>query len=259
MAVVTPGLRTTVPTCPRAEDPPSIGGVPAHPPQAPGGRVLVIDDDPHLSDVVARYLGRDGYDVTVCHDGREGLALALDGADLVVLDVMLPGLDGMSVLRQIRLVNDVPVIMLTARGREDDRVRGLLLGADDYIPKPFSPRELAARVSAVLRRSGERRGPSAPVLRAGNIQVDVAARTVTSDGEAIDLTAREFDLLAHFMANPGRVHDRRQLLAAVWGWTFGDTATVTVHVGRLRDKLEPEPSSPRHLQTVRGAGYRWVE
>jgi DNA-binding response OmpR family regulator len=225
---------------------------------AVAGRVLVIDDDPHLSEVLARYLGRDGYEVMVSHDGREGLALALQGTDLVVLDVMLPGIDGMTLLRRLRLVSDVPVIMLTARGREDDRVQGLSHGADDYVPKPFSPRELAARVAAVLRRGRERGQRPPPVLRAGAIELDVAARTAQKGGQPVDLTAREFDLLAHFMAHPGRVLGRDELLAAVWGWTVGDTATVTVHVGRLREKIEPDPSAPHHLQTVRGAGYRWI-
>jgi DNA-binding response OmpR family regulator len=221
------------------------------------GRILVVDDDVNLSDVVARYLSRDGYDVTVCHDGQQGLARALDGVDLVVLDVMLPIIDGMSLLRRLRVVSDVPVIMLTARGREDDRVQGLSLGADDYMAKPFSPRELAARVTAVLRRGGERRHRTPGTLRAGDIEVDVAARRVRRDGADVDLTVREFDLLAHLMANPGQALGRDELLASVWGWTVGDTATVTVHVGRLREKIEADPSSPQHLQTVRGVGYRW--
>lgn len=222
-------------------------------------RVLVIDDDATLSEVVARYLERDGFEVTRCADGREGLRVALDDLpDLVVLDLMLPGIDGFEVFRRLREVAPIPVVMLTARGDEDDRVAGLELGADDYVAKPFSPRELAARVRAVLRRaSGGLSDAGEATLRAGSLVVDVLAHDASRDGRQLLLTAKEFDLLAWLMRHPNQAFHRQDLLEQVWGYKYGDTATVTVHMRRLREKVEDDPSTPRHLCTVRGVGYRF--
>ncbi len=222
-------------------------------------RVLVVDDDSALAEVVARYLEREGFEVDLATDGATGLALALETLpDLVVLDLMLPVLDGLEVCRRLRQAAPIPVVMLTARGEEDDRIAGLELGADDYVTKPFSPRELTARVKAVLRRAkGGISDNGVQVLRGGGVEVDLVAHEVEREGQAVALTSKEFDLLVHFLANPRRAFRREELLESVWGWTFGDTATVTVHVRRLREKLENDPSDPRHLVTVRGTGYRF--
>ena len=221
--------------------------------------MLVIDDDPTLAEVVERYLEREGFTVEVRADGEQGLDRALSWLpDLVVLDLMLPGLDGLEVCRRLRDVAPIPVVMLTARASEDDRVAGLELGADDYLPKPFSPRELTARVKAVLRRAnGTVPTATSAVLRAGDLELDPVAHEVRRDGEPLALTTKEFDLLAHFLRHPNRAFRREELLEAVWGWTYGDTATVTVHVRRLREKVELDPSDPRHLRTVWGVGYRF--
>ncbi len=221
--------------------------------------MLVIDDDPTLAEVVERYLEREGFTVEVRADGEQGLDRALSWLpDLVVLDLMLPGLDGLEVCRRLRDVAPIPVVMLTARASEDDRVAGLELGADDYLPKPFSPRELTARVKAVLRRAnGTVPTPASAVLRAGDLELDPVAHEVRRNGEPLALTTKEFDLLAHFLRHPNRAFRREELLEAVWGWTYGDTATVTVHVRRLREKVELDPSDPRHLRTVWGVGYRF--
>jgi DNA-binding response OmpR family regulator len=223
-------------------------------------RVLVIDDDPTMCDVVRRYLEREGFVVSLAHDGAVGLEMALhDLPDLVVLDLMLPRIDGFEVFRRVREVAPIPVVMLTARGDEDDRVAGLELGADDYLAKPFSPRELTARVRAVLRRAaGSMSDGGATALRAGTIEVDVLAHEARREGRALALTVKEFDLLVHLMRTPNRAFRREELLEAVWGYSYGDTATVTVHMRRLREKVEPEPSAPRHLVTVQGIGYRFV-
>jgi DNA-binding response OmpR family regulator len=225
----------------------------------PGGaRVLVVDDDEALAEVVGRYLERDGFRVSYAVDGDGGLAAALEMLpDLVVLDLMLPGLDGVEVCRRIREVAPIPVVMLTARGEEEDRITGLRIGADDYVTKPFSPRELTARVHAVLRRSALSGGRLTEVLHAGALSVDRAAHEARRNGEVLALTSKEFDLLAHFMAHPRRSFRREELLESVWGWSFGDTATVTVHVRRLREKIEADPGAPVHLATVRGVGYRF--
>ena len=222
-------------------------------------RVLVIDDDENLGEVVGRYLARENYEVELARDGRSGLARALVWLpDLVVLDLMLPIIDGVEVFRRLRRVAPIPVIMLTARGKEEERIAGLELGADDYIAKPFSPRELTARVKAVLRRAGGGvNGVTGPTLRAGDLEVDVVAHEARRDGAALSLTVKELDLLAHLMSHPGRAFRREELLDAVWGYTSGDTATVTVHMRRLREKTEQNPSEPRHLRTVRGVGYRF--
>ncbi|MBV8159892.1 MAG: response regulator transcription factor [Acidimicrobiia bacterium] len=219
----------------------------------------MIEDDPNVADVVTRYLEREGYAVESAADGLAGLEVALaDPPDLVVLDLMLPSLSGLEVCRRLRAEAPVPVIMLTARGDEVDRIAGLELGADDYVAKPFSPRELTARVKAVLRRAtGALTPEDARVLRAGELEVDPVAHEARVNGELVALTAREFELLAHLMRNPRRAFRREQLLADVWGFSYGDTSTVTVHVRRLREKIEGDPSEPRHICTVWGVGYRF--
>ncbi len=224
--------------------------------------VLIVDDDRRLAEVVTRYLERDGFSVTVAEDGAVGLEQALaNPPDLVVLDLTLPTIDGFEVCRRLRRHASVPIVMLTARADEVDRVAGLELGADDYVTKPFSPRELTARIKAVLRRADPNRAravPPAPLTSVdGSIAVDTVAHEVRVRGELVALTAKEFDLLVHLMEHPRRALRREELLAAVWGWTYGDAATVTVHVHRLRDKIEANPSEPVHLATVRGVGYRF--
>ena len=227
-------------------------------------RVLMIEDDPTVAEIVVRYLEREGFEATWEANGAAGLALALDQEpDLVVLDLMLPGMDGYEVCRRLRETLPVPIIMLTARGEETDRLLGLELGADDYVAKPFSPRELVARVRAVLRRAGGQVLPpaGATLVRAGTLVVDLAARQATrrrgGDPELVALTAREFDLLAHLCTHPGHAFARQELLEAVWGYTYGDASTVTVHVRRLREKIEEDPSAPTLIRTVWGVGYRW--
>jgi DNA-binding response OmpR family regulator len=225
--------------------------------------VLVVEDDPTVREVVVRYLERDGLDVTAVGDGESALVQAARRwPDLVVLDLMLPQLDGFEVCRRLRATAPVPVIMLTARGDEDDRVMGLELGADDYVSKPFSPRELTARVKAVLRRAagaepGLVLGRAPDPIVAGDLLVDVVAREVRRSDELVTLTAREFDLLVFLAARPRRAFRREELLEAVWGYSYGDTATVTVHVRRIREKVEADPGQPCHLKTVWGVGYRW--
>lgn len=221
-------------------------------------RVLVVDDDPTVSDVVRRYLERDHLSVDVVGDGAVALARALaDPPDLVVLDLMLPGLSGLEVCRALRAAHPVPIVMLTALGDEADRVLGLEVGADDYLTKPFSPRELSLRVKSVLRRTSVPPRPTEVVLRDGGLVVDVAAHHACLDGVELTLTAREFDLLAFLLAHPGRAFSRTELFERVWGWTFGDHATVTVHVRRLREKIEPDASAPIRIVTVWGVGYRY--
>ena len=222
-------------------------------------RVLIIEDDPNVAEVVTRYLEREGYAVESADDGLEGLERALsDPPDLVVLDLMLPALSGLEVCRRLRAKAPIPVIMLTARGEEVDRIAGLELGADDYVAKPFSPRELTARVKAVLRRAaGGLAAEEAGVLRAGDLEVDPVAHEARLHSELVSLTAREFDLLAYLMRNPRKAFRREELLADVWGFTYGDTSTVTVHVRRLREKVEADASAPRHICTVWGVGYRF--
>ncbi|WP_165368032.1 response regulator transcription factor [Phytoactinopolyspora endophytica] len=224
-----------------------------------GSRVLVVDDDPALADVVGRYLRRDGFEVSFATDGIDGLKQALATLpDLVVLDLMLPGMDGLEVCRRLRQVAPIPIVMLTALGEESDRIAGLEIGADDYVTKPFSPRELAARVRAVLRRSaGGVSATSVRTLSGGGVEIDVVGHQARRHGAEVQLTAKEFDLLVHFLANPGRAFRREELLEEVWGWRFGDVSTVTVHVRRLREKIEEDPSEPKYLLTVRGVGYRF--
>jgi DNA-binding response OmpR family regulator len=228
---------------------------------ARGAQVLVVDDDPTVAEVVSRYLERDGFVVEVARDGKRAIerALALP-ADLVVLDLMLPGMSGVDVCRALRALAPVPIVMLTARGGEDERVAGLEFGADDYVTKPFSPRELVARVRAVLRRARGPLGaitPIAPIVD-GDLTIDIAAREVRRNGtDVIALTAREFELLAFFARHPRQAFRREALLQEVWGSTYGDTSTITVHVRRIREKVEPDPSNPTRIVTVWGVGYRW--
>ncbi|WP_405941254.1 response regulator transcription factor [Streptomyces sp. NBC_00207] len=226
------------------------------------GRVLVVDDDPTVSEVVAGYLERAGYTVERAADGPAALdAAARHRPDLVVLDLMLPGMDGLEVCRRLRARADgrpsVPVVMLTARGDEDDRILGLEVGADDYVTKPFSPRELVLRVRSVLRRASSAAPAGEPRLMAAGLAVDPAARRATRDGAELPLTLREFDLLVYFLRHPGQVCDRERLMREVWGWDFGDLSTVTVHVRRLRSKIEKDPADPQLIRTVWGAGYRF--
>ncbi|WP_405142709.1 response regulator transcription factor [Sphaerisporangium sp. NBC_01403] len=222
-------------------------------------RILVVDDDPTVAEVVVKYLERDGHLVESVGDGAEALRRALaNPPDLLVLDLMLPGMDGLQVCKKLRERWPVPVIMLTALGEEIDRVVGLETGADDYVTKPFSPRELALRVQSVLRRArGALVTSGTGVLRDGDLLVDVGAHEVRLGEHEITLTAREFDLLAYLMRNPRQAFSRAALLNQVWGWSFGDTSTVTVHVRRLREKIEPDPTAPRRIVTVWGVGYRY--
>jgi DNA-binding response OmpR family regulator len=220
--------------------------------------VLVVDDEPIVRDVVVRYLARDGHRALEAADGdaaRE--AIARSEPDLVVLDLMLPGTDGLELCRWIRSSSTLPVIMLTARGEEADRIVGLELGADDYVTKPFSPRELAARVRSVLRRSRPAPSPGGERLSFGDVELDRVTRDARKRGAEIRLTAKEFDLLWFLASHPRRVFSREQLMTSVWGYTAAlDTGTVTVHIRRLREKIEDEPSKPVHLETLWGVGYR---
>ncbi|MPZ97846.1 MAG: response regulator [Dehalococcoidia bacterium] len=225
-----------------------------------GARILVVEDEPMVAEVVERYLRREGHEVRVVNDGGEALpAFAEFSPNLVVLDLMLPNVDGLEICRAVRAQSRTPVIMLTARGDEVDKLLGLGIGADDYVTKPFSPRELAARVAAVLRRaSGEPAPDSTEVLRYDALRLDGRARTVAGAEGPIDLTAREFDLLFFLAGHPGQVFSRDQLMDAVWDYSFaGDQSTVTVHMRRIRAKVEADPSRPRHLKTVWGVGYKF--
>jgi DNA-binding response OmpR family regulator len=220
--------------------------------------VLVVDDDPTVREVVVSYLRAAQHEVVEAADGESVATIMRDTpADLVVLDLMLPGIDGLEVCRRLRASSDVPVIMLTALGSETDRVVGLERGADDYVTKPFSPRELVLRVESVLRRAGERTRPEQGRLADGDLTVDLARHEATLDGRVLALTAREFDLLKFLVANPATAYSREELLQQVWGWSFGDQSTVTVHVRRLREKIERDPTVPERLVTVWGVGYRW--
>jgi two-component system response regulator ResD len=222
--------------------------------------ILVVDDERTITDVVAGYLRREGYAAVTAADGPAAVRADVEHhPDLVVLDLMLPGIDGLQLMAQLRQRRPVPVIMLTARGEEGDRLLGLRLGADDYMVKPFSPAELVARVGAVLRRSEVSPERSDELIRFGEVEVDGRGRTVTVGGEPVELTAREFDLLIHLARQPGRVFARGELMETVWRYPFyTDTATVTVHVRRLRRKLERDPLEPCHLVTVWGVGYKLV-
>ena len=225
-------------------------------------RVLVVDDEPIVREVLSRYLSREGFEVETAADGKTALdAFDATRPELIVLDLMLPEIDGLEVFRRVRARSGAAVIMLTARGEETDRVVGLELGADDYVAKPFSPREVVARVRAVLRRTREAAtagGAGEDVLSFGELEIDPRTREARVDGRPVELTPREFDLL-HFMASsPRTVFNRDHLLDELWDPSFaGDPSTITVHVRRLREKIEPNPANPRHLITVWGTGYRF--
>jgi DNA-binding response OmpR family regulator len=234
-------------------------GDPARAPEST--KILVVEDDANVAEVLSRYLRREGFEVACLDDGAAALEQALAAPpDLAVLDIMLPGLSGLELCRRLRAVMDVPIIMLTALGEEADRVVGLELGADDYVTKPFSPREVTARVKAILRRA---RAPndaapeaSAP-LAAGDIRLDPRTREVEIRGGQVALTALEFDLLSFFVRHPREVFGRDQLLEQVWGFQVADSSTVTVHVRRLRQKVEADPADPLHIKTIWGVGYRF--
>ena len=221
--------------------------------------VLVVDDEPIVRDVVVRYLEQEGYRTLQAADGDTARSLLeSERPTLVVLDLMLPGTDGLALCRWIRQRSDLPVIMVTALGEESDRLTGLDLGADDYLTKPFSPRELVARVKAVLRRASLP-GDAAERIELGDLVVDAGRREALRSGSPLKLTTLEFDLLWFLAAHPNRVFSRRELMDEVWGYTSAlDTGTVTVHVRRLREKIEDDPSRPRRLETVWGRGYRFT-
>ncbi len=224
-------------------------------------RILVVDDEPKIRKIVTSYLQQEGFEVSEAADGPSAVEMTerLD-PDVIILDVMLPGFDGIEALRQIRTKSDVYVIMLTARSEETDKLIGLSVGADDYVTKPFSARELVARVKAVLRRSRQGNQPETDRITVGSLTLDEATRVVTVDGVPIDLTALEFDLLGALAASPGRVYSRGQLIEKVWGWDFfGDERLVDVHVRKIRQKIGDDPVDPRFIATVRGVGYRFVD
>jgi DNA-binding response OmpR family regulator len=222
-------------------------------------RLLVVDDDRTVADVVSVYLANAGYAVSRAEDGTTALQLAAtELPDLVVLDLMLPGVPGLDVCRSLRRLGPVPIIMLTARSGEEDRILGLECGADDYVTKPFSPRELVARVDAVLRRVDTRSTFDRTLsVTDGDLVIDAAAREVRLHGRPVGLTAREYDLLAFLVRNPRTAFSRELLLHRVWDWNFGDISTVTVHIRRLREKIEDDPAKPKRLVTVWGTGYRY--
>ncbi len=222
-------------------------------------RVLVVEDEESFSDALSFMLRKEGFEVAVATSGPGALEeYDRSGADIVLLDLMLPGLPGTEVCRALRVRGNVPVIMLTAKDSEVDKVVGLELGADDYVTKPFSTRELVARMRAVLRRGAESEEPEAPALEVGPVRMDVERHVVTVSGRRVSLPLKEFELLELLLRNTGRVLTRMQLIDRVWGSDYvGDTKTLDVHVKRLRSKIEPDPGSPRHLLTVRGLGYKY--
>jgi len=225
-------------------------------------RVLIVEDEASLADPLAFLLRKEGFDVTIAGDGPTALeAFDAEGADIVLLDLMLPGMSGTDVCKRLRVTSSVPVIMVTARDSEIDKVVGLELGADDYVTKPYSARELIARIRAVLRRGADVEAEQAEelgVLEAGPVRMDVERHTVTVRGDGTTLPLKEFDLLEYLLRNSGRVLTRAQLIDRVWGSDYvGDTKTLDVHVKRLRAKIEPDPGKPVHLVTVRGLGYKF--
>lgn len=222
-------------------------------------KIVLIDDDRLITQPLARALRQHGYDVRVAHDGRRGLALALEEApDVVVLDIMMPEMDGWAVCRELRRQSGVPILMLTALGEEVDRILGLELGADDYLTKPFSTRELLARIRALLRRVAlDRAAPPSRILERGPLRLDLDRREVVRHGEPLTLRHKEFELLALLMAKDGQVATRAEIFDQVWGTDWlGDTRTLDVHIRWLREKIEEDPSRPQLIQTVRGVGYR---
>jgi DNA-binding response OmpR family regulator len=227
-------------------------------------KILIADDETNITDVCARYLEREGYAVVIANDGNEAMEIwRRENPDLIVLDLMMPKLGGMQVCEQIRYEQDVPIVMLTARGEEPDRLMGLTVGADDYITKPFSPRELVLRIHAILRRTRAlptaNENESVPdELVFPELVIRPLSRIAAVAGQPVDLTVKEFDLLWLLARNPGRVFSRNQLLDLVWDTDFyGDATTVTVHIRRLREKVEPVPSQPRYIKTVWGIGYKF--
>ncbi len=224
-------------------------------------RILVVDDEPKIRKIVTSYLKQEGFDVSEAEDGPAAVEMAERfEPDVIILDVMLPGFDGIEALRQIRTKSDVYVIMLTARSEETDKLIGLSVGADDYVTKPFSARELVARVKAVLRRSRQGNGQETDRVTVGPLTLDNTTRIVTVDETPVDLTALEFDLLGALASAPGRVYSRGQLIEKVWGWDFfGDERIVDVHVRKIRQKIGDDPADPRFIATVRGVGYRFVD
>lgn len=224
-------------------------------------RILIVEDEPSLSEPLAFLLEREGYETTIAEDGLAGLAeFDRNGADLILLDLMLPGLPGTEVCREVRTRSNVPIIMLTAKDSEVDIVVGLELGADDYVTKPYSTRELLARIRAVTRRRSEDLDDTDAVLEAGGVRMDVERHTVTVDGTDVSMPLKEFELLELLLRNGGRVLTRGQLIDRVWGADyFGDTKTLDVHIKRIRTKIEKIPSQPKLLVTVRGLGYRFED
>ncbi len=223
-------------------------------------QIVIVEDEPSISEVISLYLSRAGYEVTTFSDGLAAFDyFAKMLPDLVILDVMLPGMDGFSLIRNIRDRSEVPVILLTSRREESDRIAGLELGADDYVVKPFSPQELVSRVRAVLRRTQSKtESPTHRIVQTGNLNINPQTREVSANGSEIILTAREFDLLYHLVTHPRQVFSRDQLLESIWGMhDFIDPSTVTVHIRRLREKIELDPTSPVHLVTAWGVGYKF--
>jgi DNA-binding response OmpR family regulator len=225
----------------------------------PGGRILVVDDEPHIVELVRYNLAQEGFDVTVAYDGHDAIEKAKKTApDLVILDLMLPYVDGLEVCRHLRKESSVPILMLTAKHGEQERVAGLESGADDYVTKPFSPRELVARVRAILRRTAREadRVPASP-LAAGALVLDPGTHEVRLNGRLVDLTTKEFDVLQLLLSHPNRVFTRDFLLEHIWGYDyFGSTRTVDMHISRLREKIEDDPNNPTYVMTVRGVGYK---
>lgn len=224
-------------------------------------RILVVDDEASVRDVLTRYLEREGYRVEVAADGQSALRAAYEQPDLIVLDLMLPGVNGLEVCRRLRGQSNVPIIMLTARDEEADKLIGFTTGADDYITKPFSPAELVLRIKAVLRRVEVAAVPAqqqSDVLRFDTLVISPTSRRVEVAGQAVDLTAKEFDLLHYLASHPGQVFTRSQLLTQIWDYDYyGDSSTVTVHISRLREKIESDPAHPCHIKTVWGVGYKF--
>ena len=222
--------------------------------------ILVVDDERVVTEVVERYLSLENYEISLASDGPEALRIAQEWApDLIVLDLMLPGVDGLEVCRRIRKESEVPIIMLTAKGEEADRIVGLEIGADDYVVKPFSPRELVARIKSVLRRTAA--GPAQSMggtLRFGGCTINPQTRVMSSNDREVQLTSKEFDLLFFLASHSGQVFTREQLMDQVWDFTYaGDLSTVTVHIRRLREKVEPDPVKPKYIKTVWGVGYKF--
>jgi DNA-binding response OmpR family regulator len=224
--------------------------------------ILVVDDDPTLRDVLEQYLRREGYTVLTAADGQTAYSRAIaERPDLVVLDLMLPQMDGWEVCRRLRAESNVPILILTARGEEYERILGLGLGADDYVTKPFSPGEVVARIKAIFRRIEMAQAPATPIsqtIRAGDLLIDLVSRQVTLAEHPLSLTPKEFDLLYFLAGAPRQVFSQAQLLDRVWGYSYaGESSTVTVHIRHLREKIEPDPAHPRRIETVWGVGYRF--